>query len=161
MIERIKGYFSKEDEYYEDDYEDQDYEDDEVEDEYSFEDEEDVEEDDDESEFSDFGEDIFSKEMKKKFSVILVSPNNFNDSIRISDELKKNKMVIVNLEEIEFEEARKILDFVSGTVYALGGSVNKISSKIIAFSPIFVEVQNTINVRRKENGMEIPSFRRI
>lgn len=160
MIERIKGYFSKEDEYYEDDYEDQDYEDDEVEDEYSFEDEVEDEENE-ESEFSDFGEDIFSKEMKKKFSVILVSPNNFNDSIRISDELKKNKMVIVNLEEIEFEEARKILDFVSGTVYALGGSVNKISSKIIAFSPIFVEVQNTINVRRKENGMEVPSFRRI
>ena len=157
MIEKIKGYFSKEDDYEEDDYEEEVEE--EVEEEYDF--EEDEEEENQENEYKGFGDDIFSKEMKKKFSVILISPNNFNDSIRISDELKKNKMVIVNLEEIEFEEARKILDFVSGTVYALGGSVNKISSKIIAFSPIFVEVQNTINVRRKDSGMEIPSFRRI
>lgn len=158
MIEKIKGYFSKEDDYEEDDYE-EDEKAEELEEEYDF--EEDEEEENQENEYKGFGDDIFSKEMKKKFSVILISPNNFNDSIRISDELKKNKMVIVNLEEIEFEEARKILDFVSGTVYALGGSVNKISSKIIAFSPIFVEVQNTINVRRKESGMEIPSFRRI
>ena len=159
MIKKIKGYFSKEDEYEEEDYNEEDYNEEETNDEYDFED--DVEEENQESDFKGFGEDLFSKEMKKKLSVILLSPNNFNDSIRISDELKKNKIVIVNLEEIEFEEARKILDFVSGTVYALGGSVNKISSKIFIFAPIFIEVQNTINVRRKDTGMEIPSFRRI
>ncbi len=158
MIEKIKGYFSKDDDYEDDDYE-EGYEDDDNNDDYSYDDDQD--ESRQEDELKAFNDDLFSNEVKKKFSVVLISPNNFNDSIRISDELKRNKMVIVNLEEIEFEEARKILDFVSGTVYALGGSVSKISSKIIAFSPIFVDVQNTINVRRKDNGMEIPNFRRI
>lgn len=159
MIEKIKGYFSKENEYEEEDYNEEYYSNEEVNNEYDLKD--DVGEENQEYNFKDFGEDIFSKEIKKKLSAVLLSPNNFNDSIMISDELKKSKIVIVNLEEIEFEEARKILDFVSGTVYALGGSINRISSKIFIFAPIFIEVQNTINIRRKDTGMEIPSFRRI
>ena len=153
MIERIKGYFTKDEEYEDEDYEeyeeDEDYEDDSYD-----------EDEEQKGELDGFGDELFTKDIKKKLAVVLMSPDTFNDSIRISDELKKNKMVILNLEDIEIEEARKILDFVSGTVYALGGSVNKISSKIIAFSPIFVEVQNTITVRRKDKGMEIPNFRK-
>lgn len=156
MIERIKGYFSKEDEYEEDDYEENEEDDEYSDDEYDYDEKEEKK-----NELDGFGDELFTKDSKKKLSVVLISPDTFNDSIRISDELKKNKMVIVNLEDIDFEEARKIVDFVSGTVYALGGSINKVSSKIIAFSPIFVEVQNTITVRRKDKGMDIPNFRKI
>ena len=156
MIERIKGYFSKEDEYEDEDYEEYEEEDEDSEDEYDYD-----EKDEKKNELDGFGDELFTKDVKKKLSVVLISPDTFNDSIRISDELKKNKMVIVNLEDIDFEEARKILDFVSGTVYALGGSINKVSSKIIAFSPMFVDVQNTITTRRKDKGMEIPNFRKI
>lgn len=157
MIERIKGYFSKDEEYEEEDYEEDEDDDDEYsEDDYDYDDEEEKK-----NELDGFGDIPFTKEVKKKLSVVLISPDNFNDSIRISDELKKNKMVIVNLEDIDFEEARKIVDFVSGTVYALGGSINKVSSRIIAFSPIFVDVQNTITVRRKDKGMDIPTFRKM
>jgi len=156
MIERIKGYFSKDEELDDEDYEEYEDDNEDSNDEYSY---DETEEKDDE--LGGFGDDIFTKNNKKKLSVVLMSPDTFNDSIRISDELKKNKMVIVNLEDIDFEEARKIVDFVSGTVYALGGSINKISSKIVAFSPMFVEVQNTITVRRKEKGMDIPNFRKI
>lgn len=150
MIERIKGYFVKEEELPEDEYEEE-YEEEE-EDSYVDEDEEEGEED-----LSNFDE-IFSDQVKKKLTVVLISPDGFNDSMRISDELKKHKLVIVNLEEVEYEDARKILDFVSGTVYALGGSINKVSAKIFAFSPVFVEVVNTMPVRRKEKGMDVPRF---
>jgi len=156
MIERIKGYFSKEEEYDEDDYEENEEDDEYSDDEYDYDDNEEKK-----NELDGFSDELFTKDVKKKLSVVLISPDTFNDSIRISDELKKNKMVIVNLEDIDFEEARKIVDFVSGTVYALGGSINKVSSKIIAFSPIFVDVQNTITVRRKDKGMDIPNFRKI
>lgn len=156
MIERIKGYFSKEEEYEDEDYEENEEDDEYSEDEYDYDDNEEKK-----NELDGFGDELFKKDVKKKLSVVLISPDTFNDSIRISDELKKNKMVIVNLEDIDFEEARKIVDFVSGTVYALGGSINKVSSKIIAFSPIFVDVQNTITVRRKDKGMDIPNFRKI
>lgn len=156
MIERIKGYFSKGDEY------DEEYFEDENED---FEDEDGYDEEEggrDRGEYDDFAGVALEEEVKKKLQVVLISPDNFNDSIRISDELKKKKMVIVNLEDVDFEEARKIVDFVSGTVYALGGSINKVSSKIIAFSPNFVDVQNAITIRRKDKGgMDIPNFRRI
>ncbi len=156
MIERIKGYFSKEEEYDEDDYEENEEDEEYSDDEYDYDDNEEKK-----NELDGFSDELFTKDVKKKLSVVLISPDTFNDSIRISDELKKNKMVIVNLEDIDFEEARKIVDFVSGTVYALGGSINKVSSKIIAFSPIFVDVQNTITVRRKDKGMDIPNFRKI
>ncbi len=156
MIERIKGYFSKEEEYEDDEYEENEEDDEYSDDEYDYDDK-----DEKKGELDGFSDELFTKDVKKKLSVVLISPDTFNDSIRISDELKKNKMVIVNLEDIDFEEARKIVDFVSGTVYALGGSINKVSSKIIAFSPIFVDVQNTITVRRKDKGMDIPNFRKI
>lgn len=156
MIERIKGYFSKEEEYEDDEYEENEEDDEYSDDEYDYDDKEEKK-----GELDGFSDELFTKDVKKKLSVVLISPDTFNDSIRISDELKKNKMVIVNLEDIDFEEARKIVDFVSGTVYALGGSINKVSSKIIAFSPIFVDVQNTITVRRKDKGMDIPNFRKI
>ena len=151
MISKIKGYFKDDDDReveYEEEMEYDEYDD------MGYDEDDDVDDDYDEEPFN-------LPEMEKKgCHMILVSPETFNETIKIANDLKKNKMVVVNLEDVEFEEGRKIVDFLSGTIYALGGSVNKISGKIIVFAPRFIEVQNTISVRRKDNGMDVPSFRR-
>lgn len=159
MIKRIKNYFSKEKDYEEDEYEKEDIYEDESQDGY-----ERFNSNDDKEKGESFNvtDESFSlsSAVNKKFEVLMVSPDTFNDTLKIADDLKKNKMIILNLDDIEFEESRKIVDFLSGTVYALGGSVNKISGKIILFTPIFVGVQNTISLRKKDMGMDVPNFRR-
>ena len=159
MIKRIKDYFGKDDEYeeeeiYKDDY--NEYE------EYNEYDSFNVDTADEEEERLSMTDESFSLSsvVSKKCEVLMISPDTFNDALKIANDLKKNKIIILNLEDVEFEEGRKIVDFLSGTIYALGGSVNKISGKIILFTPIFVGVQNTISLRKKDKGMDVPNFRR-
>ena len=72
--------------------------------------------------------------------MVVVQPSNFNESQRICDELKERKPVILNLENLEKEAAKRIYDFMLGAAYALDGSVNKISPNIFVFSPCNVDV---------------------
>lgn len=165
MIKRIKDYFTKEEDYDEDEFKEENtYEDDSY---NEYEKYNEYEEfngsgDEDKEESLSMTDESFSLSsvVSKKCEVLMVSPNTFNDALKIANDLKKKKIIILNLEEVEFEESRKIVDFLSGTIYALGGSVNKISGKIILFTPIFVGVQNTISLRRKDKGMDVPNFRR-
>ena len=159
MIKRIKNYFSKEEDYDEDEYEEESTREYESYNEYERFSDADNEDKEDSLNASDESFSL-SSVVNKKFEMLLVSPDTFNDALKIADDLKKNKIIILNLEDIEFEEGRKIVDFLSGTIYALGGSVNKISGKIISFTPIFIGVQNMISLRKKNNGMDVPNFRR-
>lgn len=72
----------------------------------------------------------------------IVEPENFDQVREAADMLKDKKSVIINLEEVEYEDARKIIDFMSGNVYALGGTVHKISASIILFAPDTMAVEN-------------------
>jgi len=56
------------------------------------------------------------------------------------DSLKGRKPVIINLEMIENDSARKIFDFLSGATYALNGNVQKIAQNIFVFLPENVDV---------------------
>ena len=164
MIKRIKDYFGKDEDYDDDEYEEEETHKDDYNEyeEYNEYDSFDAADDDDEEERSSMTDESFSLSsvVSKKCEVLMVSPDTFNDALKIANDLKKNKIIILNLEDVEFEEGRKIVDFLSGTIYALGGSVNKISGKIILFTPIFVGVQNTISLRKKDKGMDVPNFRR-
>lgn len=157
MFGKIKNYFKDDKDYEDDDYDEDDYEEDYEEEEY------DRYEDDEVEEAVDYGREEFNLNSvrSKKVEMLLVSPVTFNEAIKIANDLKKNRIMVVNLDDVEFEEGRKIVDFLSGTIYAIGGSVNKISGKIIVFAPGFVDVQNTISFRKKEKGMDVPSFRRV
>lgn len=167
MIKRIKDYFGKDTDDYEEDYEDEETYEEETYKEYeAYEEYNEFEgfsgQDSSESDGLTMSDESFSLSsvVSKKCEVLMVSPDTFNDALKIANDLKKNKIIVLNLEDVEFEEGRKIVDFLSGTIYALGGSVNKISGKIILFTPIFVGVQNTISLRKKDRGMEVPNFRR-
>ena len=67
--------------------------------------------------------------------MIVYYPVSYEDTKNIIDNLKSHKPIIVNMESIDVEVAQRILDFISGACYALGGVVYKVSSKIFAVGP--------------------------
>ena len=72
--------------------------------------------------------------------LILIEPKSFDECPKLVDSLKARKPVIINLEKLETEVARKIFDFLSGATYALDGKVQKIANNIFIFTPENVSV---------------------
>ncbi|GAB1476676.1 cell division protein SepF [Bacillota bacterium] len=75
-----------------------------------------------------------------QFKMIVIEPQGFDECPRLVDSLKAKKPVIINLEKIETDTARKIFDFLSGGTYALNGNVQKVANNIFLFAPENVDV---------------------
>lgn len=70
-----------------------------------------------------------------QLKVVVVQPAAFEDSKEIADHLKTKKPIVVNLENIDREVAKRIIDFLSGAVYSLDGNIQKISNGIFLIVP--------------------------
>ena len=70
-----------------------------------------------------------------QLKVVVVQPESFEDSKEIADHLKTKKPIVVNLENIDQDVAKKIINFLSGAVYALDGNIQKISGAIFLIVP--------------------------
>ena len=70
-----------------------------------------------------------------KQEVVLFHAKNFDDSAKAADELRKKKAVILNMENVDKSLTRRVVDFLSGAVYALDGSVKKIAQCTYLFCP--------------------------
>ena len=75
-----------------------------------------------------------------KIQLILVRPESFNDAPTIAANMRAKKAVVLNLEGVEKNLARRIVDFLSGCGYALDGSAKKISQATYLFCPYNMEV---------------------
>ena len=75
-----------------------------------------------------------------KTQLILVRPESFNDAPTIAANMRAKKAVVLNLEGVEKNLARRIVDFLSGCAYALDGSVKKVSQSTYVFCPYNMEV---------------------
>lgn len=76
------------------------------------------------------------------FKVLVVEPRQFEDVQGIVDQLRGRRPVILNLEQVDKETAQRILNFLNGAIYALGGDTQKVSSGIFFFAPQGVDVAN-------------------
>lgn len=74
--------------------------------------------------------------------MVISQPTNFEQSDEICSFLKEKKSVIVNLEYVNKEVARRIVDFISGGVYALDGYIQKVSNSIFLVAPSNYEITN-------------------
>lgn len=91
---------------------------------------------------------IVSKTSEKRYSMantnslklVLIEPKGFEECPKLVDSLKSRKPVIINLEKLETETAKKIFDFLSGATYALNGNVQKITNNIFIFAPENVSI---------------------
>lgn len=72
--------------------------------------------------------------------VVVADPTSFDEVQSIADQLKGRRPVIVNLEAMDKEPAQRLLHFLSGTIYALDGQMQRISTSIFLFAPPNVEV---------------------
>lgn len=94
---------------------------------------------------------IVSLHTQKSIRLVLFEPRSYDDSQEIADNLKSHRPVVVNLQLVRRDQAMRIVDFLSGTVYALGGSIQKLGPHIFICAPANVDVQGTITEMLQEN----------
>ena len=78
--------------------------------------------------------------------MILLEPRAYSESQQIADHLKMRNTVVVNLKRVTSDQAKRIVDFLAGTIYAIGGDLQKIGGGIFLCTP------NNINVQGKITG---------
>lgn len=74
----------------------------------------------------------------------LFEPRVFSDTQDIADELKNRRATLVNLQRIDKVSAKRIIDFLSGTVYSIGGDIQRVGADIFLCTPDNVEVAGSI-----------------
>jgi cell division inhibitor SepF len=82
--------------------------------------------------------------VQKSSKVILVEPRVYADAQEVADHLNSKRAVVVNLQRIQYDQGRRIVDFLSGTVYAIGGAIQKIGTDIFLCTPSNVDVSGSI-----------------
>ena len=86
------------------------------------------------------------KSITNAFKLVVIEPQSFDECSRLVDNLRSRKPVIVNLEKLDTDTARKIFDFLGGATYALNGNVQKVANNIFIFAPenvaIFADGEN-------------------
>lgn len=86
------------------------------------------------------------------FKMVVIEPDGFDECPKLVDSIKSKKPIIINLERIESDTARKIFDFLSGATYALNGNVHKVANNIFVFAPENVDI--TANVDKSNFAFE-------
>ncbi|MDR0268917.1 cell division protein SepF [Paenibacillus sp.] len=87
---------------------------------------------------------VVSIHSQKNVKVILHEPRSYDEAQEIADHLRSHRSVVVNLQRVRTDQALRIIDFLSGTVYALSGSISKIGGNIFLCTPDTVEISGTI-----------------
>lgn len=117
---------------------------------------------DSENEISSVEEEFYSiseknykeEEINNGSKMILVEPRAYSESQTIADHLKKRNSVVVNLKRVTNEQAKRIIDFLYGCIYAIGGDLQKLGSGIYLCTPKNVSVQGKISESDKSKKMQ-------
>lgn len=83
---------------------------------------------------------VISIPSQAQMKMIVYHPISYEDTQNIIDNLKSRKPVIVNMEELEIDCAQRILDFMAGAIYALNGTIYKVSRGIFVVAPANCDV---------------------
>lgn len=83
--------------------------------------------------------------------LILLEPRAYSESQQIADHLKNRHTVVVNLKRVTKDQAKRIVDFLSGCIYAIGGDLQKIGGGIFLCTPRNMNVEGKITEDKDEN----------
>lgn len=97
-----------------------------------------------EEEFYNLTNEEASTEGGEGSKLMLLEPRAYSESQQIADHLKNRHTVVVNLKRVTTDQAKRIVDFLSGTVYAIGGDLQKIGGGIFLCTPKNIDVQGKI-----------------
>ena len=93
---------------------------------------------------------ILNMNASNKQEVVLFRPGTFNDTSKAADDLRNRKAVIVNMENVDKAMARRVVDFLSGCVYALDGDVKKIAQSAYLFCPHNMDIVGDLETLQAE-----------
>ncbi len=82
--------------------------------------------------------------------VILIEPVSYADSQIVADHLKGKRSVVINLHLINEAQSRRILDFLSGHIYAIHGDIQRVGANIFICTPDSVEITGAISAYENE-----------
>ena len=81
----------------------------------------------------------------KLVTMVVLEPVDFDDSQKIADYLRNNQPVVVNFANTDNVLAKRMTDFLSGTVYALAGSMKKLSRNILVCAPKNIDIDSDMD----------------
>jgi len=94
---------------------------------------------------------VVSLHAQKTSKLVLCEPRNYEETQEIADHLRSRRAILVNLQRVRPEQAMRIVDFLSGTVYALNGAISKVGPNIFVCTPDSVEIQGVITDMMNDN----------
>ena len=97
-----------------------------------------------------FSGQVLNMSSGSKQEVVLFRPSSFNDTSKAADDLRNHKAVIVNMENVDKAMARRVVDFLSGCVYALDGDVKKIAQSAYLFCPHNMDIVGDLETLQAE-----------
>lgn len=86
--------------------------------------------------------------------MILIEPRAYSESQTIADHLKARNSVVVNFKRVTSDQSKRIIDFLSGTLYAINGDLQKIGDGIYLCTPKNIDVQGEITEENAKNDEE-------
>ena len=87
-----------------------------------------------------------------KMRMLVFQPSSYEEAECIIDNLKARKPVIMNLDEMDVELGQRILDFVGGAIYSLGGDIKKVARSIFVVAPSNVDIAQNVDERSTRDG---------
>ena len=102
---------------------------------------------------------VVSMPQTRSIKMVISQPTSFEQSESICDLLKEKKSVIVNLEYVNKDIARRIVDVVSGAVHALDGHIQKVSNSIFLIAPYNYEITNEMAREEIKNRLSVSWLR--
>lgn len=85
--------------------------------------------------------------------VMIIKPNCYEEAAEICDALRNRKIIVVNTSALEHKIAQRLLDFISGSCYALSGELQEIEMGVYILSPSNVEVSNELKTELSTKGI--------
>ena len=90
--------------------------------------------------------------------MVLVEPRAYSESQQIADYLKARNAVVVNLKRVTPDQAKRIIDFLSGTLYAIKGDLQKLGNGIFLCTPNNVNVEGKMSTDEKAKTKKIDEY---
>lgn len=84
----------------------------------------------------------------------IIRPTEFDDSTRIADEIKGGRLVIFDMENLDDVDARRVVDFVSGTAYGVNGNIRRVSGRIFVAAPRNIDITGDNLKERTKNTVD-------
>ncbi len=84
------------------------------------------------------------KSVQSQIKVVLSEPRSYDETQDIADHIVNRRSVVINLQRVDYEQAKRIVDFLSGTVYAVSGDMQKLGPHTFLCTPDNVEVTGSI-----------------